>query len=182
MRSVLEMTYRADCEYDIFLLAATSVVAYSYDFLQRRCSLVDAEPLPCEFICRPFEAVGNDHILSDMAEAPAGAEGYDQLAALHEFLSGLSERAVGIGKESLRILARCRCMVKERADQVASSPHPDAVFHGERRAAGESSDAVEDGNRIVKRAEWVYAYVESEVLQLLTYIVAEAAAKHHDLV
>ena len=73
-------------------------------------------------------------------------------------------------------------MVRKRACKVASSSHSDTVFHGERRAAGKSPDAVEDGYRIVKRTEWIYAYVESEVLELLSDIVTEAAAKHHDLV
>ena len=79
MSAVLEVTYRTDSEYELLSLTIRSLIAQIYDSVQYIGHICAAEPFSYEFGCRVLEAVGDDEILFDMSEAPAGSQCDDDL-------------------------------------------------------------------------------------------------------
>ena len=111
MRSVLEVAYRADSEYDVLSGSGLSVSADAYDLIKSSCGFIKAEPFSAELICRSLKAVGYDEVLFHMPETPACAEGYDYLSTFPEMPSGLFQFFVSMGKKGFSVFTSEGCVV-----------------------------------------------------------------------
>ena len=182
MGSILEMTDRADCEYELLLDASFSRAAKVDYSLQCRNDFLARQAQTHEVGCRLLEAVRYDALGSPVLETPACSEGYDDLIAFHKMISGCLQGRICVGDELFACLACERCVMTERAPSRVACSDLYAVFHAEWGTADQALDAVENGHRVVQCAERIDAYVESESFELSADVVGKAASEHHDLV
>ena len=167
--SVLEVADRGDGE-DEFLLRMPG----DHIHKQRRC-LADGKPPAGEFLGVDFQTVRDDLARAGIFIDPGCAEGYDDFRRGLPTARGFLKASVGDIQELIVGAAGEGGVVAERADEIRSRAHRDALVFSERDSRSQPGDGIADGDGVVDCSERVDADIKSQINHLPADVVSEAA-------
>ncbi len=172
MCTIRQMTYRTYREYHF------PTTSHPHNLLQRRHTLPNRQPEPCELSPRTLQTISHHHPRLIVPETPRRAQRHDQHLHTTPTTMRLTQLPISMSQKLLLSLTCMTRMMTERAHPAITRPNPHTLSPNKQPTTDHPPQATHHRQRVICRPQRIDHHVKTTHPHTTTYIIRKTTPQH----